>query len=163
MRIAKLVNNETDLKMEQGADSAAVPVDMSPSFKRLKEGGLDLIFCILKKHYFHDINLKRVTTASSQGCLSLRWSTICLCFHATQKPGPVTSVAAQLRSPWQRAESRGALGELLRNPAPRAPCCPGRGTSAAFLGRISKSSPPQSHSPGMTSALVKTNFLQHFF
>lgn len=58
VRIAKLVNNETDLEMEQGADlhSAAVPVNMSPSFKKLKAGCLDLFFCILKKYYFHGIN-----------------------------------------------------------------------------------------------------------
>lgn len=58
VRIAKLVNNETDLEMEQGADlhSAAVPVDMPPSFKRLKAGALDFFFCILKKQYFHGVN-----------------------------------------------------------------------------------------------------------
>lgn len=100
--------NETDLEMERGADlhSAAGPVDMSPSFKRWKAGAW-IWFCILKKHYFHGINLKHVTTTGSQGWLSLRWSTICLFFHTTQNPGPVTSVKPQLRSLWQRAVTWG--------------------------------------------------------
>lgn len=118
--------NETDLEMEQGADlySAAVPVNMPPSFKRWKAGGLDLFFYVLKKHYFHGINLNHVTTASSQGWLSLRWSTVCLFFHPTQNPGLVTSLKPQLRSPWQRAESLVVLGELLRNLPSQAPSLP---------------------------------------
>lgn len=54
VRIAKLVNNETDLEMEQGADlhSAAVPVDMSPSFKRWKAGGLGFGFLYFKETLF---------------------------------------------------------------------------------------------------------------
>lgn len=43
------------------------------------------------------------------------------------------------------------------------PPCPGWGTDTGFLCRISKCSPPQSHSPDMTSGLVKTIILQKFF
>lgn len=54
VRIAKLANKETDLGMEQGADlhSAAVPVDMSPSFKRRKSRALGYICLYLKETLF---------------------------------------------------------------------------------------------------------------
>lgn len=51
VRIAKLVNNETDLEMEQGADSAAVPVDVS-LFQEIKRRGLGFIFLYFKETLF---------------------------------------------------------------------------------------------------------------
>lgn len=50
MRIAKLVNNETGLEMEQAADlhSAAVPVDVT-LFQDMKSRGLGFFFFLYFK------------------------------------------------------------------------------------------------------------------
>lgn len=60
VRIAKLVNNETDLEMEQGPDLHCAAVSAcghATLFQEIKSRGPGfLFFCILKKHYFHGIN-----------------------------------------------------------------------------------------------------------
>lgn len=136
---------------------------MSPSFKRQKSRGLGFIFLYFKETLFpwdkpgtcqHCKQSKVVIPEMIHHLSVLPCSPEPRSFEPCGSPAEVTVAEGRATRGAGRAPSQSTLaGSLL----------PGPGTDAGFLCRISKCSPPQSHSPDVTSALVKTSILQHFF